>query len=99
MSYGVCPKCGGEVSLRERGLNGDDVCENGHKYPSRETLTQHAYHRVNRLESSIERLTVAAKALLAKFDVPGGAFIGGGAWEVEQLRRALPQEGNQDAQA
>jgi len=33
--YGVCPHCGGVVQERERRLNGNDTCENGHVYPSR----------------------------------------------------------------
>lgn len=37
-SYGYCPKCGAEVTIRERRMNGNDECANGHKYPMRETL-------------------------------------------------------------
>lgn len=33
-SYGYCPTCGGIVTMRERRINGDDICENGHRYPS-----------------------------------------------------------------
>jgi len=36
--YGKCPKCGGEGISRERGLNGSDECENGHKYKSADAI-------------------------------------------------------------
>ncbi len=36
--YGTCPKCGGDVMARERRLNGDDICINSHKYPSKDTI-------------------------------------------------------------
>ena len=32
--YGYCPQCGGMGMSRERRLNGNDRCENGHSYPS-----------------------------------------------------------------
>lgn len=32
--YGFCPICGVAGTERERRLNGDDRCANGHKYPS-----------------------------------------------------------------
>lgn len=40
MAYGYCPHCHGVAISRERRPNGDDTCENGHKYPSRLTLKQ-----------------------------------------------------------
>lgn len=36
--YGFCPQCGAPGKMRERRPNGDDVCERGHKYPSRTAL-------------------------------------------------------------
>jgi len=33
--YGSCPHCGGKVVTRERRLNGNDTCEDGHVYPSK----------------------------------------------------------------
>lgn len=39
MSYGYCPKCGAPGKLRERRLNGDDICENQHRYPSASALS------------------------------------------------------------
>lgn len=32
--YGYCPTCGALGRARERRPNGDDLCDNGHKYPS-----------------------------------------------------------------
>lgn len=37
--YGFCPQCGAPGEMRERRINGDDICKNGHKYPSRNALT------------------------------------------------------------
>lgn len=36
--YGYCPICGGIGRSRERRLNGDDRCENGHTYPSSKSV-------------------------------------------------------------
>lgn len=36
--YGYCPKCGSPGRIRERRPNGNDRCENGHTYPSREAV-------------------------------------------------------------
>lgn len=36
MSYGFCPICGAPGVSRERRPNGNDTCQNGHVYPSRE---------------------------------------------------------------
>lgn len=35
ISYGRCPHCGGKVVTRERRINGNDTCEDGHVYPSK----------------------------------------------------------------
>lgn len=34
--YGYCPVCGAPGRTRERRPNGDDTCENRHKYPSKD---------------------------------------------------------------
>jgi len=34
--YGYCPICAALGKERERRANGDDRCENGHTYPSRD---------------------------------------------------------------
>lgn len=36
--YGFCPKCGAPGRLRERRWNGNDVCFNGHEYPSSKAI-------------------------------------------------------------
>ena len=33
--YGFCPVCGARGRMREQRLGGDDICEHGHRYPSR----------------------------------------------------------------
>jgi hypothetical protein len=37
-SYGYCPKCGAKGVERERRTDGNDKCENGHVYPSKDAL-------------------------------------------------------------
>jgi hypothetical protein len=32
--YGRCPECGSAGAMRERRINGNDICINGHAYPS-----------------------------------------------------------------
>jgi len=39
---GYCPKCNEGVYIREKRLNGDDICVNGHRYPSKDTLKEKA---------------------------------------------------------
>jgi hypothetical protein len=36
--YGFCPICGSPGKTRERRMNGDDICEKGHKYPSKDSV-------------------------------------------------------------
>ena len=36
--YGFCPHCGAPGKARERRPNGDDLCERGHRYPSRDAV-------------------------------------------------------------
>ena len=36
--YGYCPKCGAKGKARERRLNGNDICENNHIYPSKDAV-------------------------------------------------------------
>lgn len=38
--YGLCPKCGAYGVQRERRPNGNDQCENGCTYPSRDAIPQ-----------------------------------------------------------
>lgn len=37
--YGFCPHCGKAGGSRERRLNGNDTCANGHVYPSKDAVT------------------------------------------------------------
>lgn len=32
--YGYCPQCGGRGKIREKRPDGNDICVNGHTYPS-----------------------------------------------------------------
>ncbi len=38
VSYGYCPECSANGEVRERRLNGNDKCSNGHTYPSTSAL-------------------------------------------------------------
>lgn len=38
--YGYCPRCTAQGRTRERRPNGNDTCEQGHTYPSRDALTE-----------------------------------------------------------
>lgn len=40
MSYGYCPQCGAPGITRERRINGNDKCGNGHIYPSIDALNK-----------------------------------------------------------
>jgi hypothetical protein len=40
--YGYCPICGAKGAARERRPNGDDICANKHKYPSRSAIKKAA---------------------------------------------------------
>ena len=37
-NYGLCPICGTAGVSRERRLNGNDTCENGHTYPTQSAV-------------------------------------------------------------
>jgi hypothetical protein len=37
-TYGKCPVCSAPVTIRERRLNGDDRCANGHVFASSRTV-------------------------------------------------------------
>jgi hypothetical protein len=37
-ALGQCPKCGADGKIREKRPNGNDKCENGHTYPSRDAV-------------------------------------------------------------
>ena len=39
--YGRCPICGAAAVSRERRLNGNDKCANGHTYPSASASAMH----------------------------------------------------------
>jgi len=41
--YGYCPQCGAPGFTRERRLNGDDICERGHRYPSNTAIKERSY--------------------------------------------------------
>lgn len=38
--YGYCPQCGAPGTIRERRIDGDDICEKGHRYKSRDARSE-----------------------------------------------------------
>ena len=38
--YGLCPHCGASGISRERRINGNDKCPNGHVYPSNNSVSE-----------------------------------------------------------
>ena len=46
-AYGYCPKCGAEGVTRERRLDGNDMCFNGHTYPSKDAVSQEKKNEVD----------------------------------------------------
>lgn len=37
--YGYCPVCGSEIASRERRPDGNDICDEGHKFPSKDAIS------------------------------------------------------------
>lgn len=62
-TYGYCPICGAPGKSRERRLNGNDICENGHAYPSNDSAESELYqiHDV-----------AGVRDMLAQADLPPG---------------------------
>ena len=57
MAYGYCPRCGSRGKLRERRPDGNDVCEAGHVYPSREATGRPRADALEAMRAEVERLT------------------------------------------
>ena len=78
--YGYCPKCGAKGEFRERCINGNDTCINGHVYPSKEALnnpyTLNSYknlilgwivrHQILLFQESIDEFATALKEKVDK---------------------------------
>jgi hypothetical protein len=50
--YGKCPVCGVAGKTRERRLNGNDTCINGHTYPSAEAIRVEARKQIAEIDSA-----------------------------------------------
>jgi hypothetical protein len=48
--YGYCPECAAPGELRERRPNGNDVCKNGHKYPSLKAISREEAEKIKNEE-------------------------------------------------
>jgi hypothetical protein len=56
--YGYCPMCGAPGRERERRLNGNDICERGHLYPSLHALEARP-DTLSSLDAALTRLREA----------------------------------------
>jgi hypothetical protein len=63
MSYGKCPKCGAKGISRERRINGNDRCENGHTYPSKDSILEGSNLSLNPRIEKLEEMHKAAMEL------------------------------------
>lgn len=79
-TYGFCPECGAPGVSRERRLNGDDICQAGHKYPSAS-----AYGTLERYGAAREtkQWAAGARALLLRAQAWGPAAL------VDDIREHL----------
>ena len=112
MAYGYCPRCGSRGKLRERRPDGNDVCEAGHVYPSREATGRPRADALEAMRAEVERLTRERDELKAKNEhldamvsvllTPGGQTKVLSALMAEAARRAnerLDAKGAPDAPA
>lgn len=60
--YGFCPICSGPGVQRQRRLNGDDMCTEGHRYKSSESMattrTEQSLARIDELQKEIDELRI-----------------------------------------
>lgn len=98
MSYGKCPYCGAPGITRERRLNGDDRCMNGHIYPSRCAITDENFvvpsltylrQRIDALQSDL----AAANKRVAELE----AIIESNAQEIRTTWRAARDANGQQS--
>ena len=67
-AYGYCPRCGGLGISRERRLNGNDRCENGHGYPSLSAVANPLLPVAPERAAENERAAVVAWLLRNHYD-------------------------------
>lgn len=67
--YGFCPTCYSPGVQRDRRICGDDECQNGHTYPSSESLTR--VNAINRLNAQIKMAKRRLKEFIEANPEPG----------------------------
>lgn len=72
--FGYCPKCNGRGITRERRLDGNDRCENGHVYPSRDALVSKDDFQLGK-----------SKGQIMTDNLKPCPFCGGAAKEIESV--------------
>ena len=75
--YGYCPICGAMGISRERRLNGNDKCDDGHTYPSRDATPTRSNLSVR----------LAYQAARFQTDPAWGAKIRADAEQLDEIRR------------
>ena len=78
--YAFCPQCGAPGIARSRGLNGNDICANGHEYPS-----QHAATKAHDAQED------SRPAVYATQELPAPKPEGPEVWPVVLARFAAPE--------
>jgi hypothetical protein len=69
--YGYCPICGKPGKLRERRLNGNDVCEGNHTYPSKDSLDEPSGLKLLKyLEAYVARIEEIKTTVQVQIPVP-----------------------------
>jgi len=54
--HGYCPICGSKGVSRERRINGNDTCENGHVYPSVDSLNKPPKSFEDKIKELVEEI-------------------------------------------
>lgn len=56
--YGLCPECKAPGKARERRPNGNDICANGHSYPSKNAIERDARFSTIQYEAGLYQVVV-----------------------------------------
>lgn len=72
MHYGYCPICGAEGVIRERKMDGNDGCKNGHIYPSKDRLLKTPKTFEEKVKEFVEELDYDLYKELFVYDTETG---------------------------
>ena len=83
--YGYCPKCGAPGRTRERRPNGNDLCENGHLYPSRQARN-HLPTMTDISDKAVQEALENIRATIVSHEI---AREGGGLDDLEKVKARI----------